>query len=66
MKCCVQDVISWLIFILFIFPPQDWSIRYNQDEPVAPRYEVNAPDLYIPCKCTIIYICLQYDSVMFK
>lgn len=30
------------------FPHKDWSIKYNQDEPVAPRYEVNAPDLYIP------------------
>ena len=27
---------------------QDWSIKYNKDEPVAPRYEINAPDLYIP------------------
>ena len=25
-------------------------MSYNQDEPVAPRYDVNAPDLYIPCQ----------------
>ena len=41
-----------------IFFSQDWSIRYNQDEPVAPRYEINAPDLYIPGMLSvyIIYI----------
>ena len=27
---------------------QDWAIKYDQDQPVAPRYEINAPDLYIP------------------
>ena len=27
---------------------QDWSLQYNPEEPVAPRYDVNAPDLYIP------------------
>ena len=29
-------------------PPQDWQVRYQQDTPVAPRFDVNAPDLYIP------------------
>uniref|UniRef100_A0A8B9INM1 Protein YIF1 n=1 Tax=Anser cygnoides TaxID=8845 RepID=A0A8B9INM1_ANSCY len=28
--------------------PQDWQVRYQQDAPVAPRFDVNAPDLYIP------------------
>jgi len=37
---------SNLIIILCDF--QDWSLRYNPEEPVAPRYDVNAPDLYIP------------------
>ena len=23
-------------------------MQYNKAEPVAPRYEINAPDLYIP------------------
>ena len=27
---------------------QNWSVQYNKSEPVAPRYEINAPDLYIP------------------
>uniref|UniRef100_A0A8V5GQV6 Protein YIF1 n=1 Tax=Melopsittacus undulatus TaxID=13146 RepID=A0A8V5GQV6_MELUD len=26
----------------------DWQVRYQQDAPVAPRFDVNAPDLYIP------------------
>lgn len=30
-------------------PPQDWQVQYQQvDSPVAPRFDVNAPDLYIP------------------
>lgn len=40
---------------LFLFPipilipiPQDWQVHYQQDAPVAPRFDVNAPDLYIP------------------
>ena len=28
--------------------PQNWSVQYNKSEPVPPRYEINAPDLYIP------------------
>lgn len=28
--------------------PQDWEVQYQQDMPVAPRFDVNAPDLYIP------------------
>lgn len=27
---------------------QDWEVQYQQDTPVAPRFDVNAPDLYIP------------------
>lgn len=27
---------------------QDWQVRYQQDTPVAPRFDINAPDLYIP------------------
>ncbi|XP_064601603.1 protein YIF1B-B-like isoform X2 [Liolophura sinensis] len=42
--------------IAFPFTHSDWSIRYNQDEPVAPRYEVNAPDLYIPVMAFVTYI----------
>lgn len=28
--------------------PQDWEVQYQQDTPVAPRFDINAPDLYIP------------------
>jgi len=42
--------------LLFPFAQKDWSIKYNQDEPVQPKYDVNAPDLYIPCMGYITYI----------
>ncbi|KAJ8307987.1 hypothetical protein KUTeg_012861 [Tegillarca granosa] len=42
--------------LLFPYTHSDWSIKYNQDEPVAPRYEINAPDLYIPVMAFVTYI----------
>lgn len=42
--------------LLFPFAHKDWSIKYNQDEPVAPRLDVNAPDLYIPVMAFVTYI----------
>lgn len=35
---------------LLVFPylHQDWEVQYQQDTPVAPRFDINAPDLYIP------------------
>lgn len=42
--------------LLFPFTQKDWSIKYNNDEPVQPKYDVNAPDLYIPCMGYITYI----------
>ncbi|XP_048474328.1 protein YIF1B isoform X2 [Rhincodon typus] len=43
---------------LLIFPymHQNWEVRYQQDSPVAPRVEVNAPDLYIPAMAFITYL----------
>ncbi|NXY82494.1 YF1BB protein, partial [Alcedo cyanopectus] len=35
---------------------QDWQVRYQQDTPVAPRFDVNAPDLYIPAMAFITYL----------
>lgn len=35
---------------------QDWAIKYNPDEPVQPRYELNAPDLYIPAMAFVTYV----------
>ncbi|KAG7248338.1 hypothetical protein CRUP_017045, partial [Coryphaenoides rupestris] len=26
----------------------NWEVSYQQDTPVAPRFDINAPDLYIP------------------
>uniref|UniRef100_A0A8D2L4D9 Protein YIF1 n=1 Tax=Varanus komodoensis TaxID=61221 RepID=A0A8D2L4D9_VARKO len=34
----------------------DWQVQYQQDTPVAPRFDVNAPDLYIPVMAFITYI----------
>jgi len=35
---------------------QDWSLRYDQEHPVQPRYDVNAPDLYLPTMGYITYV----------
>ena len=32
------------------------SIRYNHDEPVQPRFELNAADLYIPSMAFVTYL----------
>jgi len=45
-----------LTLVLFPFANTDWSIKYSQDEPVAPRYEINAPDLYIPVMAFVTFI----------
>ena len=44
--------------LLFPFTRSDWAIRYNQDEPVQPKYDVNAPDLYIPTMAYATYVLL--------
>ncbi|XP_016887628.1 protein YIF1B isoform X1 [Cynoglossus semilaevis] len=43
---------------LLVFPymHQNWEVNYQQDTPVAPRFDVNAPDLYIPTMGFITYI----------
>merc|ERR1719273_1300380 len=45
-----------LMLLLFPFAHNDWSIRYNHDEPVQPRFELNAADLYIPSMAFVSYI----------
>ncbi|XP_063231554.1 protein YIF1B-A isoform X3 [Bacillus rossius redtenbacheri] len=42
--------------LFFPFTHSDWSLKYEQDEPVQPRYEINAPDLYIPTMAFVTYI----------
>ena len=33
-------------------------MSFNQDDPVAPQFDVNVPDLYIPCMAFVTYILL--------
>ncbi|XP_054714378.1 protein YIF1B-B-like [Uloborus diversus] len=43
--------------LFFPFTHKEWAVHYNnQNEPVAPRYDVNAPDLYIPTMAFVTYI----------
>ncbi|XP_059574301.1 protein YIF1B isoform X2 [Alligator mississippiensis] len=42
--------------LVFPFAHQDWQVRYQQDTPIAPRCDVNAPDLYIPAMAFITYV----------
>ncbi|XP_022695137.1 protein YIF1B-A-like isoform X2 [Varroa jacobsoni] len=48
-----------LFLLLFPFIHKDWAPKYNQDVPVPPRYDVNAPDLYIPTMAFVSYILLS-------
>ena len=45
-----------LLLLLMPFTHKDWSVRFNADEAVAPRDDINAPDLYIPCMAYVTYI----------
>lgn len=49
-------VLKKLQLLFFPFTHSDWSVRYEQDEPVQPRHEINAPDLYIPLMAVVTYI----------
>lgn len=49
-------VISKLALLFFPFTHTDWSIKYEQDSPLQPRYERNAPDMYIPTMAYLTYI----------
>ncbi|XP_044728758.1 protein YIF1B [Chrysoperla carnea] len=49
-------VVSKLGLLFFPFSHTDWSIKYEQDNPVQPRYEINAPDLYIPVMAYVTYV----------
>jgi hypothetical protein len=42
--------------LLFPYTHRDWSVHHSQEDPVAPRYEINAPDLYIPIMAFVTYI----------
>eukprot|EP00794_Sanderia_malayensis_P020285 gene20285-22271_t len=49
-------VLKKLGLLVFPFTHQNWSVKYNKAEPVAPRYEINAPDLYIPVMGFVTYV----------
>ncbi|XP_050334006.1 protein YIF1B-B isoform X1 [Bactrocera neohumeralis] len=49
-------VINKLRLLLFPFTHKDWSLKYDQENPVQPRYDINAPDLYIPAMAYITYV----------
>ncbi|XP_005809082.1 protein YIF1B isoform X1 [Xiphophorus maculatus] len=42
--------------LVFPYMHENWEVSYQQDIPVAPRFDVNAPDLYIPTMGFITYI----------
>ncbi|CAH1117309.1 unnamed protein product [Phaedon cochleariae] len=49
-------VLSKLLLLFFPFTHKDWSVKYEQDGPVQPRFEINAPDLYIPTMAYTTYV----------
>lgn len=49
-------VISKMLLLFFPFTHKDWSVKYEQEGPVQPRYEINAPDLYIPVMGYVTYV----------
>ncbi|XP_041969545.1 protein YIF1B-A [Aricia agestis] len=51
-------VLRKIMLILFPFTHKDWMVKYDQDSPVQPRYDINAPDLYIPCMSYVTYVLL--------
>lgn len=51
-------VLNKLRLIFFPYTQRDWSLKYDHDNPVQPRYDINAPDLYIPTMAYITYVVL--------
>ncbi|XP_075982788.1 yip1d-interacting factor 1 [Anticarsia gemmatalis] len=51
-------VMRKLLLILFPYTHKEWMVKYDQDTPVQPRYDLNAPDLYIPSMGYVTYVLL--------
>ncbi|VVC88345.1 unnamed protein product [Leptidea sinapis] len=51
-------VMKKLMLIILPFTHKEWMVKYDQDSPVQPRYDVNAPDLYIPSMGYLTYVLL--------
>lgn len=49
-------VFTKLALLFFPFIHKDWTVKYEQDVPLQPRYEKNAPDMYIPTMAFLTYI----------
>ncbi|CAD7083946.1 unnamed protein product [Hermetia illucens] len=49
-------VVNKMRLLFFPFIHKDWSLKYDHDNPVQPRYDINAPDLYIPTMAYITYV----------
>lgn len=45
--------------LLMPFTHNEWSLHYQQDSPVPPRFDINAPDLYIPVMAVVTYILMS-------
>lgn len=43
--------------LLFPFAQKEWSVHHSHDQqPISPRNDINAPDLYIPVMAFVTYI----------
>lgn len=51
-------VLRKLLLIMFPYTHKEWMVKYDQDLPVQPRYDINAPDLYIPSMGYVTYVLL--------
>ncbi|KAL2717815.1 protein YIF1B [Vespula squamosa] len=51
-------VFGKLAILFFPFTHKDWTVKYEQDLPMQPRYEKNAPDMYIPMMSFLTYVVL--------
>jgi hypothetical protein len=51
-------VVRKLGLLLFPFAHDRWEVQYQEGEPVQPRHDANAPDLYIPLMAFVTYICV--------
>lgn len=49
-------VLKKLGLLLFPFSHRNWGVKYNPAEPLQPRYELNAPDLYIPVMAFVSFV----------
>jgi len=49
-------VLNKLKLLVFPFTHSDWSQKYDKNQPLQPRHDVNKPDLYIPAMAYITYI----------